>query len=268
MDVPPIEAGMQVLAAVSLTLPRVMAIFAMIPLLSRQTLPGLLRTGVCASVGALVFPSVYDQMQAAQIGTMMGVAFCAKEVVLGTAIGFVVAIPLWAFDAMGSFADNQRGASISQTINPMTGHDSSPLGELFSQAAITYLAASGGLLLLLGAIYRSYELWPVFQFLPPLDAHAPRILLGQLDRLTLLAVLLGAPVLISMLLSELGLALVSRFAPQLQVFFLAMPIKSGIAMFVFAIYAVTIFDQGGLLILDMQGALRTVGSLFDEGARR
>jgi type III secretion protein T len=39
-----------------------------------------------------------------------------------------------------------------------------------------------------------------------------------------------------MFLAELGLALISRFAPQLQVFFLAMPVKSGIAMFLLIIY--------------------------------
>jgi len=58
----------------------------------------------------------------------------------------------------------------------------------------------------------------------------------------MLALLLAAPVLIAMLMSELGLALVSRFAPQLQVFFLAMPIKSALALFVLVIYSSTLFD--------------------------
>ena len=262
------DRPMQALFAFYYALPRLLAMFAMIPVLSRQALPGMLRMGVALGIGVLVVPTLMASPDAPERGTLLSLMLIGKEVVVGTLLGFIMAVPLWAFDAMGSFVDNQRGASIAQTINPLLGSDSSPLGELFSQAAVTYLVASGGLLLLLDAAYRSYELWPVFEMWPRLNAQAPQILLGQLDRLTLLAVLLGAPVLVSMLLAELGLALVSRFTPQLQVFFLAMPIKSGLAMFVFAVYAVTLFDQGGILINDMAGALAVFESMLERGATR
>lgn len=268
MTIETFEQILQALVAFGYALPRLMAMFAMIPVLSRQALPGTLRIGVVTAVAVMVVPTLLESPGVAHPSGLRLLFVLGKEVVLGAGLGFVMAVPLWAFDAMGSFVDNQRGASIAQTINPMTGHDSSPLGELFSQAALTYLVASGGLLLLLDAAYRSYDLWPVFDALPRLSEQTPAILLGQLDRLMHLAVLLGAPVLVSMLIAELGLALVSRFAPQLQVFFLAMPIKSGLAMFVFSVYAVTLFDQGGAIIMDMSGALDTFGKALPPGARR
>ncbi len=58
-----------------------------------------------------------------------------------------------------------------------------------------------------------------------------------------LVVLLSAPVIIIMLLAELGLGLASRFTPQLQVFFLAMPIKTGLALFVLVLYAGILFGH-------------------------
>ncbi len=262
MEIQTFEQILQVLVAFGYTVPRLMAMFAMIPVLSRQALPGTLRIGVVTAVGVMVVPTLLGPASAVERTTLEQLFIVAKEVVVGTGLGLVMAVPLWAFDAMGSFADNQRGASIAQTLNPLTGHDSSPLGELFSQAAVAYLVTTGGLLLLLDAAYRSYDLWPVFDTFPRMDPQAPVILLGQLDRLMNLAVLLGAPVLVSMLLAELGLALVSRFAPQLQVFFLAMPIKSGLAMFVFSVYAVTLFDQGGPIISDLQGALDTFAKVM------
>jgi type III secretion protein T len=60
-----------------------------------------------------------------------------------------------------------------------------------------------------------------------------------------LVVLFSAPVLIMMLLAEIGLALASRFTPQLQVFFLAMPIKTGIALFVLVLYIGILFGLIG-----------------------
>lgn len=262
------DAPLQVLAACGYAMPRLLAMFSMIPLLSRESLPGLLRVGLVGSMAMLVVPTLFDTVGAGERNALEVALLVAKETLLGTVLGFIVAVPLWAFDTMGSFVDNQRGASIAQTINPLTGHDSSPLGELFSQAAVTYLLSFGGLLLMMGAAYRSYELWPVMAWKPAFSAEAAEILLGQLDRLTRLAMLLGAPVILSMLLAELGLGLVSRFAPQLQVFFLAMPVKSGLAMFVFGVYAQSLFDVAHDDLTGMAGALDGVGRLLGGGHER
>lgn len=59
---------------------------------------------------------------------------------------------------------------------------------------------------------------------------------SQFSQLLSLCVLLAAPLLIAMFLAEFGLALISRFAPSLNVFILAMPIKSIIASFLLVIY--------------------------------
>ncbi|WP_083745224.1 type III secretion system export apparatus subunit SctT [Variovorax sp. KK3] len=263
-----VERPLDMLLAIACLLPRLLAMFASIPVLSRQALPGMLRIAVVFGLGLMIMPTVVDHQGVRAFSAPQLILLAGKEAALGFILGFMMAIPIWAFDAMGSIVDNQRGASIAQTLNPMTGHDSSPLGELFSQAAVTYLVISGGLLLLLDTAYRSYEFWPVFEFWPRLNADAPRILLGQLDRLLNLAVLLGAPVIVAMLIAEIGLALISRFAPQLQVFFLAMPIKSGIGMFVFAVYAVTLIEQGGKEINDFPAVVKSFRAMLQQEPAR
>ncbi len=218
-------------------LPRMLAMFSILPMLGRQALPGLLRIGVASAFAVFVVPSlVNDAMDFSRSGGSVFV-LVTKEAMIGFALGFLIALPLWALDIVGAYVDNQRGASIAQTINPLTGHDTSPLGEMFSQAGMVVLLISGGMLLILELIYTSYELWPVFQMLPRLSENTPAILLGQMDRLMWLAVMFSAPVIFSMFLAEVGLGIVSRFVPQLQVFFLAMPVKSAIAMFVLSVYA-------------------------------
>ena len=131
---------------------------------------------------------------------------------------------------------------MAATINPMTGHDTSPLGILFNFAFITYFMVSDGLTMMLGVMYDSYRLWPPLSFWPSWNVDAADLLMTQMNHLLLTALLLAAPVLLAMFLSELGLALVSRFAPQLQVFYLAMPIKSALGMFVLIVYAGTLFN--------------------------
>ena len=63
-------------------------------------------------------------------------------------------------------------------------------------------------------------------------AAGPIFYLEMFDRLMRMVIVLSAPLIVAMFLAEFALALVSRFAPQLQVFFLAMPIKSGVNRFV------------------------------------
>lgn len=93
-------------------------------------------------------------------------------------------------------------------------------------------------------LYDSFGLWSVTQWAPTLRPESIPLLLDQLDRLVRMAMLLAAPVLVAMFLAEIGLALVSRFAPQLQVFFMAMPIKSALAMLVLLLYGASLFEYG------------------------
>ncbi|SMP44865.1 type III secretion protein T [Noviherbaspirillum suwonense] len=221
---------------------------------NRQALPGMLRIGVAGGLALFLVPGLIDPAMAVERGTGEIIAICFKEALIGFLLGFIIAMPIWAFEVMGAFVDNQRGASIAQTLNPLTGHESSPLGDLFSQTIVVLLFITGGFTLILAAIQDSYRLWPVLSFFPDLDASTPAFLLSQLDRMMRLAIVMSAPIMFAMLLAEIGLAIVSRFVPQLQVFFLAMPIKSGIAIFMFSIYVAVLFDYS----ID---AVRNIGAL-------
>lgn len=230
------------LTAFSFALPRMLAIFSVLPMFNRQALPGMLRMGVAGGLALFLVPGLIDPAMAMDRSVGHIILICFKEALIGFLLGFIIAVPIWAFEVMGAYVDNQRGASIAQTLNPLTGHDSSPLGDLFSQTIVVLLFITGGFTLIIAAIQDSYRLWPVFSVLPDLDASTPAFLLSQLDRMMRLAIIMSAPVMFAMFLAEIGLAIVSRFVPQLQVFFLAMPIKSGIALFMFAIYITVLFD--------------------------
>lgn len=231
-------------AAWGLTQPRILALFIAVPLFARQLMPGLLRFGLAAGIGLLAAPPLLSQLDQVPQGLALGL-WIVKEAGIGFVLGFLLAIPFWAFEAAGFFIDNQRGASIAASLNPLTGNDSSPMGQLFNQAFIVFVLVSGAFGLMLQVVYESFALWPVLQWRPVFPAEGPALWLGQLDALVRVAVVWSAPVVVAMFLAELGLALVSRFAPQLQVFFLAMPVKSGLALLVLAVYMGTLFQYAG-----------------------
>jgi type III secretion protein T len=244
------------LLALAYTMPRILGLFVAIPIFPRSVLPGMLRLGVAAGFGLVVAPSLIPwvddtDLKAAQIALLV-----VKEGFIGFVLGCLIAVPFWAFEAIGFLVDNQRGASIASTLNPLTGNDSSPLGILFNQAFIVFFFISGGFILMLEVLYESFRLWSVFSWYPHFRAESIPVLIHQILRLVELGLLLSAPMIVAMFLAEMGLALVSRFVPQLQVFFLAMPIKSALAFLVLVLYFSTILEYSLDLIEQTPATLR------------
>ena len=227
----------------SLTLPRLLAAFGLLPFFGRQALPGLLRNGVAVSLSLIVVPAVATQAASAHIGGALLFGLVMKEVLIGLLIGFPLASLFWAVEGIGFYVDNQRGSAMASSADPLTGSETSVLGILFTQAFTVYFMVSGAFILLLGLFYQTYEIWPVTQFMPTLGAAGPAFYLDVMDRMMRTVIVLSAPLIVGMFLAEFGLALISRFAPQLNVFFLAMPIKSGLAILLLIFYAPILFRQ-------------------------
>jgi type III secretion protein T len=146
-------------------------------------------------------------------------------------------------------------------MDPATGTETSPMGALFTQLTITLFFTSGGFLLFLSGMYESYRVWPISSFWPRLDPQFASFFLAKLDEFMALALLLASPMLIVLFISELGLGLINRFAPQLNVFFLAMPIKSAVGLTILIFYLQFLLEfikDGFVQRFDIFGMLRQV----------
>jgi type III secretion protein T len=254
------------LVALALTQPRIQAVFITLPMLSRKQIPGMVRITISVVLGVMVVPILMDGPGVTELAALPLAMLAFKEAFIGFTIGYLVSLVFWAFEALGFLIDNQRGASVASTLNPLTGNDTSPLGMLFNQAFIVFFFISGGFLLLLGLIYDSFTLWNVYSWTPTLRSETIPVLLKQLDRLASMGLLLAAPAMIAMFLSEVGLALISRFVPQLQVFFLAMPIKSAIAILVLLLYVTTLFEYGMQYVDELDDILPMLDMQWRTGA--
>lgn len=231
LDMLRVELMALILAATRLT-----AFFLVLPLLSRSLVTGLVRNGLVASMALIVQPAVRAAIPEAGLPALDILAIMGKETLIGGAMGFAFGAVFWGLEGAGFFIDNQRGAAIAGSIDPLSGSDSAPLGIAFLQIFTAWVFVSGAFLSLLGLVYDSYALWPVLSFVPQLSDDLPGFFLAVADKVMRLTVLLSGPVFIAMFASELALALISRFAPQLNVFVLAMPVKSGVAFFILVLY--------------------------------
>jgi type III secretion protein T len=227
--------------ALLISLPRVYAFIAMAGIMNASAVPRLARnaTIVVFSLPLIPLNLAHTTMVGADLPSFA--TYFAKEYAIGFILGYMIGWLFWAVAAAGDFMDNQRGAAIASSIDPLQGHETSPLGMLFSQAFLTYFYSVGGVLVIMGILYKSFILWPVTRMVPIVAHEFPIIILDILDLGMRTMFIIAAPVVALMFLSEFALALVSRFAPQIQVFILAMPIKSAIAILVLVFYMKILF---------------------------
>ncbi len=184
----------------------------------------------------------------------------AREAFLGFMIGFFAAVPFWIAENVGNLIDNQRGATMGEVFSPLSGAQVSTTGIFFSQIVSTLFFVGGAVFLLLGALYKSYAIWPVFADFPSPASDAPLQTLATVDSMIRSTVVISAPVIIIMFLATLGLGLVNRTAPQLNVFFLSMPIKSALGVAMLVIYLPFILDM--LMYKNENAILNPVRMLF------
>lgn len=160
-----------------------------------------------------------------------------KEAVLGLMIGFLAGIVFWTVQSAGFFMDNQRGASMAEGTDILSGDQSSPLGQLLFQSLVYIFYTSGAFLAFVGLVYASYGIWPVTQLLPlDVPQGAPLYFAEKVGWLMGHMLLLAGPIAAACLLTDVALGLINRFASQLNVYVLAMPIKCGIAAFLLCFY--------------------------------
>lgn len=239
-----------ILAAV-LAMARVMGAFAVCPALTDSMIPGVARRAASLAFAFVAIPLVHAAMPPGEPSLLLFGVAALKEALIGFLLGFFAAIPFWVAENVGNFIDNQRGATMGEVYSPLAGSQVSTTGIFFTQIVSTIFFTSGAILLVLGALYRSYSVWPVFAdfaFTP----DAPVQILGTLDAMLKTTVVIAAPAIIVMFLATLGLGFVNRTAPQLNVFFLSMPVKSALGVAMLIAYLPFIMD---MLMYTREGAI-------------
>lgn len=247
--------------AMSMCTPRLLTAFLIAPFFNSELITGVTRNCIVLTFSLITFPSMLAFIQTHDIGVGFVFASVIKEAIIGAFMGYLAGLFIYALAAMGHLFDYQRGAAFASLMDPATGTETSPMGALFTQLTITLFFTNGGFLLFLSGMYESYRVWPISSFWPRLDPQFASFFLAKLDEFTALALLLASPMLIVLFISELGLGLINRFAPQLNVFFLAMPIKSAVGLTILLFYLQFLLEfikDGFVQRFDIFGMLRQV----------
>ena len=236
------------LAGFGLAFARTLGLLQILPVATRLGLRGLHRGGVAAALALPAVPLVLHQLGGAPPEGARLLLLAAKESVVGFALGVVFAAPFWAAETAGELIDQQRGSRGATVPDPAQLEESGITATLLVLTTVTIFILSNGMHWLFETVFASYRVFPADLLLPHIVPGAGTELLHLLDGVLGAGLVLAAPMLIAMVLAEFGLALVSRFAPSLNVFDLAMSFKGLVQVIGLPIYALFLvgYLRGGM----------------------
>ncbi len=253
--------------AILLGMPRLFVIMMMVPFFGNAVVTGQLRMVMVTSVYLILHNFVVSTLPPVEsfniVISLHFMSIMIKEVILGLLIGYLASMLFWAVQGAGFFIDNQRGAAQAEGADISTGESVSPTGALFFQS-ITYLFfATGGFLSFLALLYSTYVVFPPTKlFAINIDLNLSLFFASQLGWLMLNMLMLSAPIAVACLLADISLGLINRFASQLNVYVLAMPIKSGIASFLMCFYYLILLELMPQYYREMNGFILTLQEML------
>lgn len=257
------------LVAILLGTPRLLMIMQISPFMGGGVVTGTLRYTVALACYMVLHPAVVDSLPSLEMGTtgllfLLG-ALLVKEVFLGILLGLLAGMLFWAMQSAGYLIDLSRGASNAEGPDNFTSEQTTPMGSLLFQGAVYMFFVGGGFISFLGVIYMGYSVWPVSEMVPLASLHDMRLPLffaEQVGWLMLHMLLLAAPVVMACLMIDVALGLISRSAPQLNVYVLAMPIKCTAAAALVLLYFGLVMTGSVKMFGDFTVNLRQVESLL------
>ena len=259
----PVEFLGDQLTGVALTLPRIVAAFLVLPLMTSETVPALVRNSFYVSLAILAYPLAAAASPTMTVMTgATWIAVLGKEVFIGLLIGFCFGMVFWALGAAGAVMDTKAGSSMAMDMDPIAGQQSTLTSVFLMQLATWLFMVSGAFTVFLDLLMSSYALWPVASMLPPLKAGGMDFFVGQFNYLMTAVLVLSAPALVVMSLVDIALGLVNRYAQQLNVFALAMPIKAWLSTWVLLLALGAMVEVVMRKLYENRGLLKALQSIL------
>ncbi len=215
-----------------LTFTRIMATIIHVPVLAGRSIPNPIKIGLGLILAIFMTPLNFSEFGRTGLDLVAFAGAIAREIIIGTIAGYSAILAFGALSIAGNLIGLGSGFAAAQILNPALEEQGTPLDQILVVTSfLLFLAINGHHSFLMG-LQKSFEVLPINSALPTL-AQEP--LLQLTASLIKIGVQLSFPLVATLLLTDLAMGLLARVAPQIQVFFLGIPLKIGLGIFALAI---------------------------------
>ena len=246
------------LQALFLIFLRVISIIMTTPVLDSKNVPITFKIGMAFGLSFVLYPLVPVSVGAYQEDVVAFFIGAASEVLMGVSIGLSVRLVFTGVQLAGQLAGFQMGFAIANVMDSLSNSQISMIAQVKNVLAMLIFLSVNAHYYVLRIMVESFELVPMFGF------QVSNSLIEYLMKLTgnmfVLALKIGAPIVVAMLLTSVALGLAARTVPQMNIFIVAFPVKIVIGLLFLIIslpYVVTFLEEAyGNLGITLQVLLR------------
>ncbi len=238
-----------ILSVFFLTLCRLLPLISVAPFLGAK-LPSPVKMGLCIAFAAIILPKALTTISGPLRVDGLFIGLALKELLIGFCLGFVLALPFYIAQTAGNLIDFMRGASSLMVTDPFSQTQNSPISLLYNYMVIIMFYSLGGMQLVIEGLLTSYQTLPIDslfnQILASADYPFWKIAFNALNQVVALGIQFCAPSIMAILMTELFLGIANRLAPNVQISFLGMALKSLVGIVFLALSWILITDKMNL----------------------
>jgi flagellar biosynthesis protein FliR len=213
---------------------RISAFFLIAPIFGTPTIPTTIK--VAATILLSIFFSLINPPIAAahQASAIQAMLLLGGEATYGLALGIIASILFATVKLAGRIVEGQMGLTMAEVLDPLSDEQGLPVATLLELVfTIAFLAANGHHLLL-KILQKSFELFPAGT-MPSITTLTGNI--SEATTMLLVAALqLSAPILATLLLLLVILAILAKVVPDMDIFFMSFPLNIAIGLVMLVIF--------------------------------
>lgn len=202
-------------------LARILGFIAAAPLWSTAGIPRRTRLILAISIAVAITPTL-PPMPGVQPGSLPGLWILAQQMLIGIGMGFAAKIVFTAFDVAGEFIGAQMGLGFATFYDPLNSSQTPVITEFINLVALLLFLSMNGHLLYLATLAQSFSAIPVSA--TPLGASSWLNLAELGSKIFSAGLLLSLPIIVALMITNVALAVLTRAAPQLNLFALGFPL--------------------------------------------
>lgn len=222
-------------AAFLLVLTRTSGLFIIAPVFGSQNVPIRIRVGLAFAIALLLFPVLDEKYPVLEVpATILGYSLAViGELFIGWLIGMVAYVVIVAINMAGKVMDMQVGFAMVNVMDPTTNQQNALIGSFLYNLCIIIFLVMNGHHMLLSALVGSFDSIPLMGINPSTDLS--RLMIDYTGGIFVTGMKVALPVTFAILMVNVGLGVLARTMPQMNIFVIGIPLQLTIGIFVLMI---------------------------------
>ena len=208
-------------------LTRILGMIASAPLFGHASVPTQVKVILGVLLALIIAPTI-PAVPAIDPMSYAGLLILLQELLVGLAMGCAMRLVFAAIEYAGELASSTMGFSFASFFDPTTQGRSAAISQFLSMVATMAFLAVNAHLVLLAALAESFVSLPISS--TPLSSTAPLELARLGSRIFSAGLQISLPIIAALLITNVALGILTRAAPQLNIFGIGFPITLGVGM--------------------------------------